>query len=161
MSRNDGTVLLENVRILFRNFAGKEGKYNREGDRSFAVLLEDDLANQMETDGWNVKWLKPNDDYADPQAYLPVAVFFGLYPPRINLITGRGRTPLHESEIELLDWVDIRMVDLVIRPNNWSINGKTGKKAYLKTMYVTIEEDPLDAKYSEAEDLPSRSGRIE
>lgn len=35
----DNTILLEDVRIIFRNFAGREGMYNREGDRNFAVLL--------------------------------------------------------------------------------------------------------------------------
>lgn len=157
---NREEILLENVRIVLRNFAGKEGMYNSEGERGFAVLLDEDLATAMTNDGWNVKMFKPGED-GERQAFLPVKVFFGLYPPRINMISGRGRTPLHESEIEILDWVDIRTVDIVIRPNNWSVNGKTGKKAYLKTLYVTIEEDPLDAKYAEVDDLPSRGGRVD
>ncbi len=37
MPANDNTVLMEGVRIIFRNFSGKEGQYNREGDRNFAV----------------------------------------------------------------------------------------------------------------------------
>jgi hypothetical protein len=32
-------VLMEGVRIIFRNFAGKEGQYNKEGDRNFGVIL--------------------------------------------------------------------------------------------------------------------------
>jgi hypothetical protein len=38
MPQNDNTVMMEGVRIIFRNFSGKEGQYNREGDRNFAVL---------------------------------------------------------------------------------------------------------------------------
>jgi hypothetical protein len=160
MPRNE-TVLLENVRIVQRNFAGKEGPYNNEGERNFLVLLDDEIADQMLEDGWLIKRFKVEDENGDRQAFLQVKVFYGLYPPRINMITARGRTPIHEDEIELLDWVDIRSVDVVLRPNNWSINGKTGKKAYLKTMYITIEEDPLDSKYADRDELPTRGGRVD
>lgn len=152
MPQNDNTVMMEGVRIIFRNFAGKEGQYNREGDRNFAVLLDDPVANAMAEDGWNIKWLKPRDDDEDdstPQAYLPVSVNFKGRPPRIVLITSRGRTNLDEDTVETLDWVDILNVDLIVRPYEWTVNGKSGIKAYLQSIYVTIEEDPLEIKYSE------------
>jgi hypothetical protein len=151
MPRNDNTVMMEGVRIIFRNFAGKEGQYNREGDRNFAVLLDESIANTMAEDGWNIKWLKPREEDEDdtPQAYLPVSVNFKGRPPRIVLITSRGRTNLDEDTIESLDWVDILNVDLIVRPYEWTVNGKSGIKAYLQSIYVTIEEDPLEIKYSE------------
>lgn len=151
MPANDNTVLMEGVRIIFRNFAGKEGQYNREGDRNFAVLLDENIANTMAEDGWNIKWLKPREEDEDDtrQAYLPVSVNFKGRPPRIVLITSRGRTNLDEDMVETLDWVDILNVDLIVRPYAWTVNGKTGIKAYLQSIYVTIDEDPLEIKYSE------------
>lgn len=151
MPRDDNTVMMEGVRIIFRNFAGKEGQYNREGDRNFAVLLDETVANAMTEDGWNIKWLKPREDDEDDtrQAYLPVSVNFKGRPPRIVLITSRGRTNLDETTVETLDWVDILNVDLIVRPYEWTVNGKSGIKAYLQSIYVTIEEDPLEVKYSE------------
>jgi len=151
MPANDNTVLMEGVRIIFRNFAGKEGQYNREGDRNFAVLLDDKTAKAMANDNWNVKWLRPRteDEEEAPQAYLPISVNFKGRPPRIVVITSRGRTNIDEDQIEMLDWVDIINVDLIVRPYEWTVNKKSGVKAYLQSIYVTIEEDPLEIKYSE------------
>lgn len=151
MPPNDNTVLMEGVRIIFRNFAGKEGQYNREGDRNFAVLLDEKIAQDMAEDGWNVKMLQPRseDEGEEPQAYLPVSVNFKGRPPRIVLITSRGRSNLGEDQIEMLDWADILNVDLIVRPYEWTVNQKTGIKAYLQSIYVTIEEDALELKYSE------------
>lgn len=147
----DNTVIMEGVRIIFRNFSGKEGQYNREGDRNFAVLLDDTIANSMAEDGWNVKWLKPREEDEDEstQAYLQVSVNFKGRPPRIVLITSRGRTNLDEHQVEMLDWADIKNVDLIVRPYEWVVNNKSGIKAYLNSIYVTIEEDPLELKYAE------------
>jgi len=147
----DNTILMEGVQIIFRNFSGKEGQYNREGDRNFAVLLDEKVAKDLSIDNWNVKWLKPRDEDEDdsPQAYLQVSVNFKGRPPRIVLITSRGRTNLDEGSVEMLDWADIKNVDLIIRPYEWTVNGKSGIKAYLQSIYVTIEEDALEMKYSE------------
>ena len=151
MPPNDGTILMEGVRIIFRNFAGKEGKYNREGDRNFAVLLDDEIANKLAADDWNVKWLQPRGEEEDehPQAYLPVSLSYKGRPPRVVMITSRGRTNLDESQVELLDWADIVNVDLIVRPYAWTVNNKSGVKAYLQSVYITINEDPLERKYNE------------
>lgn len=151
MPQADNTVLMEGVRIIFRNFSGKEGQYNREGDRNFAVLLDEKVATTMAEDNWNVKWLRPRneDEEETPQAYLPVSVNFKGRPPRIVLITSRGRTNLDEATVEMLDWADIVNVDLIIRPYEWTVNNKSGVKAYLQSIYATIDEDPLEVKYNQ------------
>ena len=145
------TVLMEGVRVIFRNFSGKEGQYNREGDRNFAVLLDEPTAQAMAEDKWNVKWLRPREEDEDdtPQAYLPVSIRFDVFPPRVVLVTSRGRTNLDDSSVEMLDWANIINVDLIVRAHPWEVNNKTGLKAYVQSMYVTIEEDALELKYSE------------
>ena len=146
----DNTVLMEGVRIIFRNFVGKEDRFNKEGDRNFSVVLPDDaVAEQMLADGWNVKKLDPREGYEEDGVtwYLQVALRFDVFPPRIVLVTSNGRTQLSEETVGMLDWADITNVDLIVRPHFWEVNGRSGMKAYVKTMYVTIEEDALEAKY--------------
>lgn len=150
-------VVLEDHRILFRNFSGEEGRYNAKGRRNFNVLLTEDEANRMITDGWNVKYLQPRDEGDVPQPRLEVAVHFGKNPPRIILITSRGKTALDESMINLLDWADIENVDMILRPYEWEVSGKTGVKAYLKSIYVTIHEDELELKYRDVPDSAASS----
>jgi hypothetical protein len=148
-------VVLEGRRILFRNFSGEEGRFNAKGKRNFSVLLKDDEAEAMLGDGWNVKYLQPREEGDTPQPRLEVSVHYGKRPPRVVLITSRGKTPLDESMISLLDWAEIVDVDMIIRPYEWEVNGKTGVKAYLKSIYVTIREDALEQKYYDVPDSAS------
>jgi hypothetical protein len=145
-------VVLEERKILFRNFSGEEGRFNAKGQRNFNVLLTDAEAEAMATDGWNVKYLQPREEGDAPQPRLEVSVHFGKNPPRIVLITDHGKTPLDESMVSLLDWAEIENVDMIIRPYQWEVSGKTGVKAYLKSLYVTIREDELEKKYYDVPD---------
>ena len=148
----EDNIRIEGARIGFRNFSGEEGRFNPKGRRNFCVFLEEDIAKDMEKEGWNVKWLQPREEGDEPQAYLQVKVVFGKIPPKIVLVTGKGKTRLDEDTVNILDWAEIQNVDLVIRPYNWEVNGNTGVSAYIKTMYVTLREDEFESKYYDVPD---------
>ena len=151
----DNYETLEDVKIIFRNFKGREGPYNKEGDRSFAALLTPEQATYFQREGWNVKTTKErevDDEMLGGEPYLPVAVHYSDRgrPPTVVMIGSRGRTNLDIDTIELLDFADIVNVDLKVRPFDWGpINGKYGRKAYLQAIYVTVNEDDLELKYAD------------
>ena len=145
-------VSFENARIGFRNFEGREGKYNKAGERSFAVFLDRQLAEELAAEGWNVKFpvasenrVDPDEDARDP--YLSVSVGFERFPPRVFLISNGNPTKLTEEEVGMLDWTELEQVDLVLRPYEWSVNRNSGIKAYLKSGYFTIVSDRFAEKY--------------
>ena len=144
-------IRIENAKIRFRNFSGKEGKFNPAGRRNFVVFLDDDTAHDLRDEGWNIKWLQPRTEDDEPQAYLSVTVAFNRMPPKIWLVTSKKKTLLDEDSVGMLDWTELENVDLTIRPYNYDVNGKSGVKAYLKTLYATIVEDDFADKY---EDVP-------
>jgi hypothetical protein len=154
MADDAKTFMVEDARIIFRNFTGKEGQYNREGDRNFAVILDEKNAARMEKDGWNVRYLEPREEGDEVTPYISVSVNFNNRPPRVVMLTSTTRTQLNADSVEILDWADIKQVDLIARGYEWNVNGKTGTKAYLQSLFVTIEEDALEKKYQINEHPP-------
>lgn len=154
--RVTNNVKIEGATLIYKNFRGLGNQFNSEGNRNFGVLIDDELAESLEEDGWKIKKLRAKEDDPDQheQAWMPVKVKFGQYPPIAVLITSRGKTRLDEDTIGQLDFASIKTVDLIIRPYNYpAMNGRpAGVSAYLKSLYVTVNEDDLALKYADIPD---------
>ena len=133
---------IDDARIIYRNFAGRGDKYNREGDRNFAVGSPDEeMADELTNLGWNVKIKPPREDGDTPFMFLPVKVKFNDRGPNVYLKTGNVQNKLDEESVGLLDNIDIIGVDLDIRPFDWDVNGKQGRTAYLQSIRVIQDVD--------------------
>lgn len=143
-----GILQIDDAKIIYRNFSGAGSKFNREGDRNFSVVIEDqEIADALMEEGWNVKIKLPREEGDAPFMHLPVKVKFNERGPAVYLKTGDRMNRLDEEGIDCLDDIDILGVDLDIRPYNWEVNGKTGRTAYLQSIHVTQEVDRFAERY--------------
>lgn len=148
---DNGQLLIEDARILFHNFAGVASDYNREGDRNYNVIIDDEeTALRMQADGWNVK-VRPGRDPEESNTYhIKVNVNFrSRRAPKIFLHTSDGAIQsLDETTVGQLDNLEIVGCDMILSPYHWERNGSSGISAYLDTLHVTIKEDPFAHKYA-------------
>ena len=146
-----GNILeIEDARIIYRNFAGVGSKFNREGDRNFAVIIpEQEIADELIEKGWNVKIKDPRDGYEDPFMFLPVKIKFNGRGPSAYVESAGGTyTRLSEETIDMLDEIDIASVSMDLRPYDWAVHGKTGRTAYLQAISVVQNVDRFGARYA-------------
>ena len=147
-----GILQIDDARIIYRNFSGAPSKFNREGDRNFAVVIDDeDICDALVNDGWNVKIKPPREEGDNPFMFLPIKIKFNDRGPRVYLKTGRNVNKLDEETVSILDNVDILSVDLDVRPYDWEVNGKEGRTAYLQALHVVQDIDRFEAMYAEEE----------
>ena len=163
MAANDAReFVVENAHIIFSNFEGKEKQFNKEGDRNFAILLDDlDLVENLREDGWNVKKLKPRSEEEEdnPRYQLPVAVTYpknyeNLWPVvKVANPATKKISKLGQDEIKMLDWIDYTDAVVIIRPRKWTDDsGVMRVKAFLKEIAVTLVNNPIDEKYADYEE---------
>ena len=152
---SDGIIQIDDARIVFRNFTGVGSKYNRAGDRNFAVVIDDEaVAEAMIAEGWKVKIKPPREEGAEPFMYLPVKVKFNQRGPIVYLKTGAKMNTLDEESVSCLDDVEITSVDMDLRPYDWKMDdGSSGRTAYLRSICVTQRVDRFAERYSEVDDM--------
>ncbi|RGH19465.1 hypothetical protein DWV75_02585 [Ruminococcus sp. AF12-5] len=163
---------INDARIIFKNFKGEGGKFNKEGERNFALLVTggivDDGTGRREVDleemadilindvnrlgaGWNVKIKAPREKDDLPFIYLPVKVRFNERGPQVYIESGNSHRKLTEETVALLDDIDIASVSMDIRPYDDEINGTPFRAAYLQSMKVVQNIDRFAAEYAEEE----------
>lgn len=155
MAERMNKLVIDNARLIFKNFSGKGDNYNREGDRNFAVIIDDpNAAEDLADAGWNVRPLVSKDPDEPPTHYIKVKVSFKVRAPKVRLLSNHKQVFLNENTISSLDFAKIEECGVVISPYMWEVNGKRGISAYLDSMYAKIEDDPFADKYADYADAP-------
>lgn len=139
-------LFLENVKIGFRNFEGREGRYNAEGKRNFVIFLDNETAARLEEQGWNIHWPKPteNDTENEKNPFLKVRVNFNWKGLKIVMIVNGKPEFLDEDTVGVLDTAELENVDVSVSPYEY----EPGKiSASLASIYATVKTDEFMAKY--------------
>lgn len=150
---NPSDLMIEDAKLLFTNFAGSPTRYNSEGGkREFSVALPLNLVEDLERDGWNVKFRKNADGGLDPERpYLGVKVSYKFRAPAIWLIAGGRKQLMTEDTVGTLDNITIKTVDVVIHPSVYDVRGQQGISAYVKELYVVMDDESASfaSKYAD------------
>lgn len=150
---NPSDLMIEDAKILFTNFAGSPTRYNSEGGkREFSVALPLNLVEDLERDGWNVKFRKNADGEFDPERpYLGVKVSYKFKAPAIWLITAGRKQLMTEDTVGTLDNITIKTADVVIHPSVYDVRGQQGISAYVKELYVVMDDESASfaSKYAD------------
>lgn len=146
----NNNIIIKNIDgrdVRYRNFAGNVSQYNSTGAKKFNLVLNEDIALDLLKRGFNVH--SKELDNGDIMYSLDVFINYGNYSPNIYAIAGDTKKLLDDKTIKSLQGADIIKADLCIRPYHWKAAGnKSGIKAYVKYMYVTIEVDPFADEYA-------------
>lgn len=142
--RDERILKIDDATLIYKNFRGEGDRYNREGDRNFAVIIPNqEIADALAADvnqygsGWNVKIKPPREEGDDPFMYMNVKVKFTAFGPNVYLKSGNADPiKLDEASIAILDEIDIASVDLDIRAYDDEVGGRSFRAAYLQSIYV-------------------------
>lgn len=143
--------------LIFRNFEGVANRYNNPGDRNFCLIIDEELASELEAKGFTIKRTKGDGDY-DSVPYIKIKIGYtrkdgsdNPYPPKIFKIDSTGMKMLDKNNVKLLDGSRLNNVDLEFSASPYEDRdtGTTKYSAYLKSLYAEIEESALEREYNE------------
>jgi hypothetical protein len=141
-------LVLQNVRLLYPNFAGIAKDYNVAGDRNSCVLIDDQLAAQLAEIGWNVRIKKSADNDEAPQHFVAFNVKLdSKFPPRLYLVRpGRRPELMDPLDYPILDYAKFQSVSLRINHYVWREKPQ-GVSGFLEEGFFELQPDPLRDRY--------------
>lgn len=135
---NRQLIEISNAKILWKNFTGVSGFYDKEGGRNFCLVLPDDASvNFFKQNGYSVAIKLSGVEVREFIRYLKVKLKFNNGEPTIILKSNNKTIRVDENLVSVLDFIKIKSIDMSIKPYHWELpNGEHGQIAYLNSMTV-------------------------
>ncbi len=147
-------LIFEDAQVIFPNFSGREGRYNREGNRCFSVIVQpkdgmtaEEVALKLRDDGWNIKERIINGEPTGEYYINGININYNFFMKPIIVYESDG------NEIELteellngpiaaqLDGRGAERYDISIRPRTWErSDGSIGIKGYVDEMRIVAKK---------------------
>ena len=153
-NENTGRYRIENAEIRYPNFEGLESQFNQAGKRNFKVVVNEELAAELQEQGIRISELRRKDD-TEPQRYTAKV---GVYASsEMYLVSGRVKHPLSLENCEMIDrefrggYVRNGEVDVKFHV---SVNSRLNPPTpYLRldAIYLPVDKDEQAEKYEDYE----------
>lgn len=151
---NNGRYIVRNAQIQYANFSGMENEFNAAGKRNFKLIMNEDLAAELQEQGIRVTELKRRDD-TDPVRY---SAKIGIYPTsEIYMLSGHVRQELNQDTCGIIDMEmrkgHVRNGEIKLE-FHVSVNTRLSKPTpYLRldTLFVPINKSRLMEEYEDYE----------
>ena len=150
--QKNSKLVVRDAKIIFRNFSGRDTKYDNSGKKTFCIFIGDrETADMLRDYGWYVKPLKSRND-EEEHFCIQVTVKFHedreFLNPVIEAYTRQQKTVLDDESVGILDFADIYNINIVLSPYYYKDrNGESKISAYLKKLAVAIDEDDFSDEY--------------
>lgn len=175
----NGNLNVEHAGMIYKNFSGKPTRVNPAGGkRTFALVLNEEYADRLSAQGWNVKVKEVRDQLSEGEQTLTVGwndyvnMYKGQfdhaliytecvvnenseYPPKIYKVSefngDKTMALIPQDQWFRLDESELMNVDIVIHPytHGRSLANPDAKKGYLKSMYaMAVPINEFGGKYA-------------
>jgi len=147
---------IENASIKwgFSHFDGREDTFNDEGDHNFTVIIDsEEEAQRLMAEGWNIRTMEGREEGDPPEYLLKVKISYRFEAPPIFFLKGTRRFRADEADLADIKRATVQQIDVIITPKPWVHGRDTGVSAYVKEMYVKINESRFAQQYADYEDV--------
>lgn len=148
-------VELENVKIkwAFSHFDGREDTFNAEGDHNFTMILSDETADKLRSEGWNIRDMAGYEEGDPDEHLLKVKISYKFEPPKIYLLKGTRKIRAEQRDLADIRRDTCEQIDVIITPSRWVNGQNSGITAYVKELYAQVRQSRFSAKYEDYEEV--------
>lgn len=148
-------LVLNNVALKRKNFAGRITDLNDRGNRECLVVLNADnahdlgfedvteMVNELKSDNWAIKRFNATDENPEPDAYIPArVVFYERERSNIFLKIDNGAAQLlTEDTVGLVDEVKVLNCNAILKKHYYDSHGRQGYNVRIQSMEIIAEDD--------------------